>query len=61
MKKGNFTRAIGCKLDLSNKPTGLGVGSRRYAFLAEDGAVKVLEFGGWCITFSGAEDILEAL
>ncbi|KAI3442873.1 Glutaredoxin-dependent peroxiredoxin, partial [Psidium guajava] len=59
---GDFTRAIGCELDLSDKPVGLGVRSRRYALLAEDGVVKVvnLEEGG-AFTFSGAEDMLKVL
>ncbi|KAJ1378903.1 Thioredoxin-like superfamily [Sesbania bispinosa] len=59
---GNFTRAIGCELDLSDKPVGLGVRSRRYALLAEDGVVKLfnLEEGG-AFTFSSAEDILKVL
>ncbi|KAG9459095.1 hypothetical protein H6P81_003603 [Aristolochia fimbriata] len=39
---GDFTRAIGAELDLSDKPIGLGVRSRRYAMLTEDGVVKVL-------------------
>ncbi|CAI8614771.1 unnamed protein product [Vicia faba] len=59
---GDFTKAIGCELDLSDKPVGLGVRSRRYALLAEDGVVKLfnLEEGG-AFTFSGADDILEVL
>ncbi|CAK9138388.1 unnamed protein product [Ilex paraguariensis] len=60
---GDFTKAIGCELDLSDKPVGLGVRSRRYAMLVEDGVVKVLnlEEGGGAFTFSGAEDMLKAL
>ncbi|XP_041025029.1 peroxiredoxin-2E-2, chloroplastic-like [Juglans microcarpa x Juglans regia] len=59
---GDFTRAIGCELDLSDKPVGLGVRSRRYALLAEDGVVKVLNLEeGGAFTFSGAEDMLKAL
>ncbi|XP_041028802.1 peroxiredoxin-2E-2, chloroplastic-like [Juglans microcarpa x Juglans regia] len=59
---GDFTRAIGCELDLSDKPVGLGVRSRRYALLAEDGIVKLLNLEeGGAFTFSGAEDILKAL
>ncbi|CAI0408120.1 unnamed protein product [Linum tenue] len=59
---GDFTRALGVELDLSDKPVGLGVRSRRYALLAEDGVVKVmnLEEGG-AFTFSSAEDMLKAL
>ncbi|KAM7264703.1 hypothetical protein ACFE04_002386 [Oxalis oulophora] len=57
-----FTKAIGSELDLSDKPVGLGVRSRRYALLAEDGVVKVmnLEEGG-AFTNSGAEDMLNVL
>ncbi|KAG4916421.1 Peroxiredoxin-2E, chloroplastic [Glycine soja] len=59
---GTFTKAIGVELDLSDKPVGLGVRSRRYALLAEDGVVKLfnLEEGG-AFTFSGAQDILDVL
>lgn len=59
---GTFTKAIGVELDLSDKPVGLGVRSRRYALLAEDGIVKLfnLEEGG-AFTFSGAQDILDVL
>lgn len=59
---GQFTKAIGCELDLSDKPVGLGIRSRRYAILAEDGIVKVLnlEEGGE-FTLSGAEDMLKVL
>ncbi|KAB1221272.1 Peroxiredoxin-2E, chloroplastic [Morella rubra] len=59
---GDFTKGIGCELDLSDKPVGLGVRSRRYALLAEDGVVKVLNLEeGGAFTFSGAEDLLKAL
>ncbi|KAG6580663.1 Peroxiredoxin-2E-2, chloroplastic, partial [Cucurbita argyrosperma subsp. sororia] len=59
---GDFTRAIGCELDLSDKPVGLGVRSRRYALLAEDGIVKVLNLEeGGSFTFSSAEEILKVL
>ncbi|KAA8518628.1 hypothetical protein F0562_016102 [Nyssa sinensis] len=59
---GDFTKAIGCELDLSDMPVGLGVRSRRYALLAEDGVVKVLNLEeGGAFTFSGAEDLLKAL
>ncbi|CAN1134934.1 Peroxiredoxin-2E, chloroplastic [Linum perenne] len=57
-----FTKAIGCELDLSDKPVGLGVRSRRFALLAEDGVVKVLNLEeGGAFTSSGAEDMLKAL
>lgn len=59
---GDFTKAIGCELDLSDKPVGLGVRSRRYAMLVEDGIVKVLNLEeGGSFTFSGADDMLEVL
>ncbi|KAI3796830.1 hypothetical protein L1987_39516 [Smallanthus sonchifolius] len=59
---GDFTKAIGCELDLSDKPVGLGVRSRRYAMLVEDGVVKVLNLEeGGAFTSSGAEDMLKAL
>ncbi|OMO68216.1 Thioredoxin-like protein [Corchorus olitorius] len=59
---GEFTKKIGCELDLSDKPVGLGVRSRRYSLLAEDGVVKVLNLEeGGAFTTSGAEDILKVL
>lgn len=59
---GDFTKAIGCELDLSDKPVGLGVRSRRYAMLVDDGVVKVLNLEeGGAFTNSGAEDMLNAL
>lgn len=59
---GDFTRAIGVELDLSDKPVGLGVRSRRYAMLVDDGVVKVLNLEeGGAFTFSGAEDMLNEL
>ncbi|GKC02316.1 peroxiredoxin-2E, chloroplastic [Tanacetum coccineum] len=59
---GDFTKAIGCELDLSDKPDGLGVRSRRYAMLVDDGVVKVLNLEeGGAFTNSGAEDMLNAL
>ncbi|PSR98487.1 Peroxiredoxin-2E-2 like [Actinidia chinensis var. chinensis] len=59
---GTFTKAIGCELDLSDKPVGLGVRSSRYAMLVDDGVVKVLNLEeGGAFTFSGAEDMLKAL
>lgn len=59
---GEFTRALGVQLDLTDKPVGLGVRSRRYALLAEDGVVKVLNLEeGGAFTFSSAEDMLKAL
>ncbi|KAL8557315.1 hypothetical protein ACS0TY_004666 [Phlomoides rotata] len=45
---GDFKKAIGCELDLSDKPVGLGVRSRGYAMYVDDGVVKILnlEDGG---------------
>ncbi|KAJ6790539.1 Uncharacterized protein M6B38_249020 [Iris pallida] len=59
---GDFTRALGVELDLTDKPIGLGVRSRRYALLAEDGVVKVLNLEeGGAFTNTSAEDMLNAL
>ncbi|GLT63194.1 hypothetical protein SLA2020_357750 [Shorea laevis] len=59
---GEFTKKIGCELDLSDKPVGLGIRSRRYSLLADDGVVKVLNLEeGGAFTSSGAEDILKVL
>ncbi|MQM16419.1 hypothetical protein Taro_049377 [Colocasia esculenta] len=57
-----FTTALGVELDLSDKPVGLGVRSRRYALLADDGVVKVLNLEeGGAFTVSSAGDMLKAL
>ncbi|MCD7468636.1 Peroxiredoxin-2E-1, chloroplastic [Datura stramonium] len=57
-----FTKAIGCELDLSDKPVGLGVRSRRYSMLVEDGVVKILNLEeGGAFNVSSAEDILKSL
>ncbi|KAL4309923.1 hypothetical protein GQ457_01G028070 [Hibiscus cannabinus] len=57
-----FTKKIGCEMDLSDKPVGLGVHSKRYALLAEDGVVKLLNLQeGGAFTFSAAEDVLKVL
>jgi peroxiredoxin len=64
LSDGNLelTRALGVEMDLSDKPVGLGVRSRRYALLAEDGVVKVLNLEeGGAFTSSSAEDMLAAL
>lgn len=59
---GDFTRAIGAELDLRDKPVGLGIRSRRYAMLVEDGVVKVLNMEeGGAFTNSGAVDMLKVL
>ena len=59
---GEFTGKLGVELDLRDKPVGLGVRSRRYAILAEDGVVKVLNLEeGGAFTNSSAEDMLKAL
>eukprot|EP00238_Polyblepharides_amylifera_P005363 CAMPEP_0196577190 /NCGR_PEP_ID=MMETSP1081-20130531/6296_1 /TAXON_ID=36882 /ORGANISM="Pyramimonas amylifera, Strain CCMP720" /LENGTH=246 /DNA_ID=CAMNT_0041896041 /DNA_START=113 /DNA_END=853 /DNA_ORIENTATION=+ len=55
-----FTRALGVDMDKTNK--GLGVRSRRYSMIVEDGEVKVLNLeDGGGLTSSGAEEILAAL
>jgi glutaredoxin-dependent peroxiredoxin len=57
---GQLTRAMGVELDLSDK--GLGIRSRRYAMLLEDGVIKVLRLEeGGALTVSSADDILAAL
>ncbi|KAK6126283.1 hypothetical protein DH2020_039988 [Rehmannia glutinosa] len=59
---GDFTKAIGCELDLSDKPIGLGVRSRRYAMYVEDGVVKILNLEeGGAFNVSSAEDLLKAI
>lgn len=59
---GDFTKAIGCELDLTDNAIGLGVRSRRYAMLVEDGVVKVLNLEeGGAFTSSSAQDMLAAL
>ena len=55
-----FTKAIGAELDLTDK--GLGIRSRRYAALVEDGTVKLLNLEeGGAFTVSSADEILAAL
>ncbi|CAL4970873.1 unnamed protein product [Urochloa decumbens] len=64
LSDGNLelTRAMGVEMDLSDKPVGLGVRSRRYALLAEDGVVKVLNLEeGGAFTSSSAEEMLKVL
>lgn len=57
---GQFARALGVELDLTDK--GLGLRSRRFALLADDGVVKVLNLEeGGAFTVSSANAILEAL
>lgn len=55
-----FTQAMGAELDLNEK--GLGVRSRRYSLIAEDGVVTHLnmEEGGE-LNLSGAESLLKVL
>ncbi|GFR48057.1 hypothetical protein Agub_g9891 [Astrephomene gubernaculifera] len=57
---GDFTRAMGVELDLADK--GLGIRSRRYSMLVEDGVVKTLNLEeGGAFTVSSAEDMLAAI
>lgn len=57
---GLFTKACGLELDLTEK--GLGMRSRRYAMLLEDGVVKTLRLEeGGAFTVSSAEDILASM
>ena len=56
----DFTRAAGLEFDLSDK--GLGVRSKRYAMVVEDGVVKALNLeDGGGLTISSAESILDVL
>jgi hypothetical protein len=53
-------QAIDAELDLTDK--GLGLRSRRYAMLVDDGVVKVLNMEeGGAFTVSSAEDIIATL
>lgn len=64
LSDGNLelTRALGVEMDLSDNPVGLGVRSRRYALLADDGVVKVLNLEeGGAFTTSSADEMLKAL
>eukprot|EP00899_Mesostigma_viride_P029272 jgi/Mesvir1/952/Mv17506-RA.1 len=55
-----YTKALGVDMDKTDK--GLGVRSRRYAMVVENGVVKALNLEeGGAFTFSGAESILEKL
>ena len=55
-----LTKALGVELDLTDK--GLGIRSRRYAMLLEDGVVKALRLEeGGAFTISGADEMLAAL
>ncbi len=57
---GDFTRAAGFEFDLSAR--GLGVRSKRYAMVVEDGVVTALNMeDGGGLTISSAESILEVL
>ncbi|TMJ57161.1 MAG: peroxiredoxin [Alphaproteobacteria bacterium] len=58
---GDFTRALGLELDLSKG--GLGVRSKRYSMLVDDGVVKSLnvEQQPGQVDISGAEAMLKAL
>ena len=58
---GDFTRALGLELDLSKG--GLGVRSKRYSMLVDDGVVKSLnvEQQPGQVDVSGAEAMLKAL
>ena len=55
-----LAKALGVELDLTDK--GLGIRSRRYAMLLEDGVVKALRLEeGGAFTISGADEMLAAL
>ena len=56
----DLARSLGVELDLKDK--GLGIRSRRYVMLVEDGTVTHLNLeDGGAFTYSSAEDILGAL
>ncbi|NKB56110.1 MAG: redoxin family protein [Alphaproteobacteria bacterium] len=56
----DFTRAAGLEFDLSER--GLGVRSKRYAMVVEDGVIKALNLeDGGGLTISSAESILDVL
>ena len=57
----NFAKKIGLEMDLSER--GLGVRSKRYAMIVEDGVVKTLEIedAPGCAEKSGAEAIAKLL
>lgn len=57
---GDFTKAMGLEFDLSAR--GLGVRSRRYAMVVNDGTVELLNVEeGPELSVSSAESVLEAL
>ena len=57
---GDFTKAIGLELD--GKGFGMGLRSQRYALMAEDGIVKILDVEeGGAFKVSSAEHMLEQL
>jgi len=57
-----FTQALGTTVDLTDKVEGLGIRSRRYSMLVDDGVVKVLNLEeGGAFTSSSAEEILSSL
>ena len=57
---GDFTRAAGFEFDLSER--GLGVRSKRYAMVVQDGTVTALNMeDGGGLSVSSAESVLEAL
>jgi peroxiredoxin len=57
---GQFAKALGVELDLVDK--GLGIRSRRYSMLVDDGKVAALNLEeGGAFSSSGADDILKVL
>ncbi len=57
---GLLTKAMGVELDLTEK--GLGIRSRRYAMLLDDGVVRTLHLEeGGAFTISSADDMLASL
>lgn len=56
---GKFTQAVGMELDLADK--GLGMRSKRYALIAEDGVVSYVGVDDKEISASSAETILSKI
>lgn len=56
---GEYTKALGLELDLSN--FGMGVRSKRYAMIVDNGTVSYLGVDAKAIEASSADAVLEAL
>lgn len=56
---GDYTKALGLELDLAN--FGMGVRSKRYAMIVDNGSVSYLGVDAKAIEASSADAVLEAL